>query len=227
MRGYNFLVMQTDISGGHSMFLTAGLGGGGRGCSVESNITHFRPRDREGCHDNDDYWNSAEELLVGFSRWYNRIDEKTSYHMSGRLYSATYTYRFFRVDEDMYSHGCPFKEANNDLVSHEITEREFISNIIGSWAFQQVSYMFSETLYTLDRVPARPVEVEVVYNKEFNTWCWVSDYLQKDKEYLTVETVKVPVGLGYEEAVGYISDLNSCGYRFGGNDAYDKRKKVI
>jgi len=227
MRGYKFLVMQTNKNGEHSMFLNAGLGRGGRCCSVTDNVTHFRPLDREGCHDNDNYWNSAEELLVGFSRWYNRMDEKTSYNMGNRLYSATYTYRFFRVDEDMYSYKCPFEEANNNLTSFEITEEEFIRNIIGSWAFEQVSFMFSEWEGCFEREAPLPVEVQIVYNEDFNTWCWISDYQTKNKEGLVVETVKVPVGFDYNSGKNFISGFRACPYRFGGNDAYNKRKLLV
>lgn len=225
MRGYKFLVMQIDTKN-TGMFLTAGLGGSGRCADVNTNITHFHSHDFGGGHENDDYWNSAEELLVGFSRWYNRVDEKTAHQMGNRFYSATNTYRFFRINEDMYSHDCSFEEANNDLTSYEITEREFISNMIGSWEFQQMSHMFSETVFTLNRVTAQPVKIEVVLNKEFNTWCWISDYLAKDKEGLEVSNVEVPVGFNYDKGKEYISKLAKCEYRFGGNDAHYKRKEL-
>jgi hypothetical protein len=147
--------------------------------------------------------------------------------MCNRLYSATYTYRFFRVEDNMLSHEDILEEANKNLAPYEITEREFISNVIGSWAFQQISHMFSETVYTLNRVPAQQVKLQVVISKEFNTWCWISDYLCKDKETLEISNVEVPIGYDYDKSVEYISlALAKCGYRFGGNDAYNKRKAL-
>ncbi len=227
-RDYKFLVMQIDSKkeAGGAMFLNANLGGGGRCTSATETVTHFRQQDREGCHDNDDYWNSAEELLVGFSRWYNRVDEKTSYNMGNRLYSATHTYRFFRVEDELLSREDLLGEANKDLTPYEITEREFISNMIGSWAFQQMSHMFSETFFTLNRVAAQPVKVDIVINKEFNTWCWISDYLEKDKECLETCNAEVPIGYDYKQGIAYITKLAKCEYRFGGNDAYNKRKAL-
>ena len=52
---------------------------GGRCTSPSDNVTKFRPYDVPYEHENDTYWNSAEELLIGFCRWYNRVDEKESY----------------------------------------------------------------------------------------------------------------------------------------------------
>lgn len=226
MRGYKFLVMQTSHKG-DSTFLTANLGGSGVCADTDTNVTHFRPHDFGGGHDNDNYWNSAEELLVGFSRWYNRIEEKTAYNMGNRIYAATNTYRFFRVNEDLYAREDVLELPNNDLASYEITEEQFIKDMLGSWVFEQVSFMFPDyTLREMKRTPANPVRVKIVYNHDTDSWCWFSDYVGfVQEDYLTVSNMTVPAGMGYEDAVVYLSCISGEEYRFGGNDAYNKKNK--
>ena len=222
MRSYKFLVMETN--GEHSMFLNADLGGGGLSAQNDTNVTNFTAHDFGGGHQNDDYWNTPEELLVGFFRWYLRTEEQTAHHMGNRIYSATNTYRFFMVDESLGKQ--ELKLANNDLESFEITERHFINNILNSWAWEQISGMFRDNGIDTVRTEPSPVEVVIVYNEETTTWCWISDYSKFEDEYhLELSSIYIPVGLNYEEAVMYISkDIIGCSYRFGGNDAYNKRK---
>ena len=226
MRGYKFLVMQSNEN--NNVGFLSGLLGGSSSADINTNITHFKKNDFGGGHDNDRYWNSAEDLLVGFSRWYLRIGEKEAHLMGNRIYSATDTFRFFRIDTDLDDHNNQVDLANNDLASFEITEKEFISNIFNSWAFQQISSLFPDMYYDMNnRAPARPVTVIIVYNKEFNTWCWSSDYLNKeDYKGLEVRSMQVKVGLHYNQAVVYLSERSNCKYRFGGDDSYYKRKEL-
>jgi hypothetical protein len=226
MRGYKFLVMQSNPNN-NVMFLSSDLdGGSGRCANVDTNVTHFKPHDFGGGHQNNDYWNSAEDLLVGFSRWYLRTTEKTAYNMGNRLYSATNTYRFFRVDEDLDTHDIEQVDlANNDLISFEIKEEEFIGNMFNSWCFENIVCLFPPTTFSTTRTEPSPVEVDVVYNKETNTWCWISDYLNyRNEQHLYVDLLDIPVGLGYKEAVQYISKVLDSEYRFGGNDSYNKKQ---
>lgn len=217
MRSYKFLIMK--INGDHGLFTGSNFGGG-RCTKIDANETKFKPHDFGGSHENDDYWNSAEELLVGFSRWYNRVDQKEAYHMGNRIYAANATYRFFRVeDEDQLD------SANLDLKSYEISEGQFITDMLNSWAFRQVSSMFCETNFSYQRPNPSMVDVQVVYNKETNTWCWISDYLEFEKEdHLYVWDIQVPSGKPYDDAVTYIKSEVNCDYRFGSLDDYNKRK---
>tara|TARA_R100001594_G_scaffold149406_1_gene207121 strand:- start:3588 stop:4271 length:684 start_codon:yes stop_codon:yes gene_type:complete len=221
MRSNKYLVMKINDD---SALFTDSSFSGGRSASPSDNVTNFQPHDRHGSHDNDFYWNSAEELLIGFCRWYNRADEKESSNMGNRIYAANATYRFFRVttEDDIYY-------ANLDLASYEITEDIFITEMITSWAFKQISSMFDESYWSFQRSKVSPVKVDIVINEETNTWCWTSDYL-KEEDYSDCYSITktIPVGNNYEEAVEFISCTtgrdNFTPYRFGGNDAYDKRK---
>ena len=228
-RGYKFLIMQSNDN--NNVGFLSGFMGGSRGASPYAKVTNFKKHDFGGGHQNDEYWNSAEELLVGFARWYLRIDEEESYSMGNRIYSATDTFRFFRIDEDLDDHKAELDQvdiANKDIEPFEITEAEFISNMLTSWAFEQVSSLFPDMQYDMqNRMKPRPVAVGVVYNREHNTWCWSSDYLNKeDYKDLELKRMEVMVGLHYNEAVGYISARANCPYRFGGNDSYNKRKEL-
>ncbi|AFK66613.1 hypothetical protein COPG_00017 [Colwellia phage 9A] len=223
MRGYKFLVMQANPTN-NVAFLTADLNGSGRSANHKTNVTDF-----DSSHDNRSHWNSADKLIIGFTRWYLRINQKEAYNMGNRLYSATNTYRFFRVDTDLDDYKSNVDQvelANNDLKPFEITEAEFISNIFNSWAWQQVSKLFPKT-HTHTRPPQVPVEVEIVYNSETKSWCWISDYLQpKQEKHLTRKFMKVTIGLHHKEAVKYINARTNCKYRFGGNDEYYKREAL-
>ncbi|CAH9012264.1 conserved hypothetical protein [Vibrio phage 277E43-1] len=219
MRSNKYLVMQ--INDDSALFLNSNFSGG-RCASPSDNTTKFRPHDVTDSHDNDWYWNSAEGLLVGFCRWYNRVDEKEAYQMGNRIYSANNTYRFFRVeDEDKVLH------ANVDLASYEITEETFITEMVNSWAFQQVSRMFAVSNFvTHKRTDPAPIKVDLVINTETNTWCWVSDYLKfEHKNHLTITSRSIPVGKSYKQAVECISCTLGCKYQFGGNDEYLKSKE--
>jgi hypothetical protein len=224
MKHYKYLIMQTDFSGESSKFLSVGLGGSGRCCASDTNVTHFSKHDFGGGHQNDEYWNDPESLLVGFSCWYLRTPEKTAYNMSNRIYHSTYSYRFFRVEEDMDNEE-DMTAANMDLASYEITEDIFISDIKGSWAFQQVNNMFSVKPYS--RPEQNGVRVTLVYNGAKDTWCWISDYLNKDdcKDF-DVQEITLPVNITPPDATKYITLHLNCEYRFGGNDAYNKRKAL-
>ncbi len=209
-----------QINGDSATFVNSNFSGG-RCASPSDNTTKFRPYDVPYQHENDTYWNSAEKLLVGFCRWYKRVDEKEAYHMGNRIYSASNTYRFFRVeDEDELLY------ANVDLASYEISEETFITEMLTSWAFEQVSSMFSAKDFVYHkRTDPSPVKVDVVVNTETNTWCWLSDYLNfEHKDHLTLTIRTTPVGKSYKEAVKYLSCTLGCGYRFGGNDEYNKNK---
>tara|TARA_R110000787_G_scaffold90842_1_gene191607 strand:+ start:940 stop:1659 length:720 start_codon:yes stop_codon:yes gene_type:complete len=227
-RGYKFLIMQSNDN--NNVGFLSGFMGGSVSASPYTKVTNFKPHDFGGGHENDEYWNSAEDLLVGFARWYLRIDEKESYSMGNRIYAATDTFRFFRIDEDLDDYKSELDQvdiANNDIVSFEITEAEFISNMLTSWAFEQVSSLFPDTQYDMqNRMKPRPVVVGVVYNKEHNTWSWSSDYRHGDYKGLELKSMEVMVGLHYDEAIGYISARANCPYRFGGNDYYNKRKQL-
>lgn len=219
MKHYKYLVM--SISEGHAMFLKKDLSGGGRCCDPETNVTHFTPHDFGGGHQNDDYWNTPEELLVGFSRWYVYAVQCNSYNMGNRIYSANTTYRFFRVDEDLDQ----LHQANNDLLRYEISEEAFISGMMCSWEVSQVMNLFNGNKGTLHRPKKLPTKVHIVLNWEKESWCWTSDYLRKeDYKHLTVTDEYVPLGLSYEDSVKYISDLSGYNYRFGGNDRYLEEK---
>ena len=224
MKHYRYLVMQSNDRNSVG-FLTASLSGSHRCAKVDTNITDFNPHDFGGGHDNDNYWNTPEDLLVGFSNWFLRKEEKTSYNMGNRFYAATNTYRFFRAEDDVFN-ADEIDAANLDLKSYEITEAQFILGIQGSYAYKQVSDMFSGN--KVKRPLAEPVKVNVVLNAEHKTWCWVSDYLdKKDYEFLLTHEVSVPVGLHYDEAINYISEFyQGSGYRSGGNDSYYKRKAL-
>lgn len=226
MSEYKYLVMQSNAKNSVG-FLTADLGGGCRSANADTNVTHFSNEGyyHANTHDNDSYWNTPEELLVGFSRWYLRVQEKTAPQMGNRIYHATNTYRFFRVIDDMDDHGQEMEAANTDLKSYEITEEEFISDIKGCWAFEALSEMFPNQCCS-DRPIQGCVQVYIIRNIEFNTWCWSSDYLSKDLVSLSVSTVHVPQGLHYDEAVAWLSGMMECEYRFGGIDAYNKRKEL-
>jgi hypothetical protein len=225
MSHYKFLVMQSnDVN--NVGFLTETMGGSHRSANVNTNVTHF-----DNHWDNRRYWNDSGDLLVGFSRWYFRTEEKTSYNMGNRLYSATNTYRFFRVDEDLdLPEIDQIDIANKDLKSFEITEAEFIKNMFESWEFKQVERLFSGNPNVKMRQNPLPVQVDIVYNKETNTWCWSSDYLKpkegEDQSHLHKNSMKVTIGLSYDDAVKYISARANCEYRFGANDAYNKRKDL-
>ena len=228
-RGYKFLIMQNNDN--NNVGFLSGFSGGSRCASPYARVTNFEKHDFGGGHENDEYWNSAERLLVGFARWYLRLDEKESYSMGNRIYAATDTFRFFRIDEDLDDYKSDTSQvdlANKDLLSFEITEAEFISNMSTSYAFEQVSSLFPDMQYDMhNRSAPRPVSVGVVYNKEYNTWSWISDYLEKeDYKGLELKPMEVMVGLHYDEAVGYISAGANCPYRFGGNDSYYKRKEL-
>lgn len=137
MRSNKYLVMK--INGDSGLFVNSNFHGG-RCCSPDDNVTKFRPHDVPNSHENDTYWNSCEELLISFCRWYKRVDEKESYHMGNRIYAATATYRFFKVEnEDQIVY------ANCDLNSYEISEETFINDMLNSWAFTQVSQNICET----------------------------------------------------------------------------------
>ena len=224
MSHYKFLVMQSnDVN--NVGFLTETMGGSHRSANVDTNVTHF-----DSHWDNRSHWNDAGELLVGFSRWYYRVDEKTAYNMGNRLYFATNTYRFFRVDEELDTAEIDQIDlANVDLKSFEITEAEFIKNMFESWEFKQVERLFSGNQNVQMRQNPQPVEVKIVYNSETNTWCWISDYhsgSMEEENCLTTKVIKVTIGLAYEDAVKYISERVNCEYRFGANDAYNKRKDL-
>ncbi len=226
MSEYKYLVMQSNARNSVG-FLTASLGGSHRCADIDTNVTHFSNEGHyyPNTHDNDYYWNTPEELLVGFSRWYLRVSEKTGYNMGNRLYHATNTYRFFKVVDDMDDYGQEMEAANLDLKSYEITEEEFISDIKNSWAFKAISEMFPQ-YGCLDRPEQERVQVNIVRSQEFHTWCWSSDYLSKDLEGLKVDTLHIPIGLHFDEAKKYLRDRLGCKYRFGGNDAYNKRKEL-
>ncbi|CAH9013337.1 conserved hypothetical protein [Vibrio phage 501E54-1] len=212
MRSNKYLIMQ--INDDSALFLNSNFSGGR--CALPSdNTTKFRPHDVPNSHENDTYWNSAEELLVGFCRWYNRVDEKEAYQMCNRIYSANNTYRFFRVEDEN-----EILYANVDLASYEITEETFITEMVNSWAFQQVSRMFAVSNFvTHKRTDPAPVKVSVVINEETDTWCWLSDYLNFEyKDHLTITIRDVPFRKSYKQAVEYISCTLDCPYRFGGND---------
>ena len=212
MRSNKYLIMQ--INGDSALFVNSNFSGG-RCASPSDNVTSFRPHDVPFNHENDSYWNSSEELLIGFCRWYRRIDEKESYHMGNRIYSASNTYRFFKIEnEDQIPY------ANCDLNSYEITEETFILDMINSWEFKQVSGMFiaGDHVYHKRESPA-PIKVDIVVNEETNSWCWTSDYLKEgDYSHLYSVTKTIPVGKTYEDAVSYISCTSGGEYRFGGND---------
>lgn len=223
MKNYKYLVMQID--GERGTFLSSDLGGSGHCTGVDTNVTHFKPHDYGGGHDNDNYWNSAEELLTGFCRWYLRTNEKEARGMGNRLHYATYTYKFFRVEcKGFNNNKSILLEANQDLSPFEIPESDFIATMLDSWAFKQVSSMFPEVKFSNERTPPEPVEVDVVYNDETSTWCWFSDYLSFDYEDECTDLfgIDVPVGLDYDKALIYISEYLGCSYRFGGDDKYNK-----
>ena len=224
MRSNKYLIMK--INGDSAVFTNSNFSGG-RCASPSDNVTNFQPHDREGSHDNDFYWNSAEELLIGFCRWYNRVDEKEDYHMGNRIYAANSTYRFFRVSNED-----EIETTNRDLGFYEITEETFITDMLNSWAYKQVASMFALTpCNQVKRTSPSPVKVNIVINEEMNTWCWTSDYL-KEEDYSDCYSITktIPVGNNYEEAVEFISCTtgrdNFTPYRFGGNDAYNKCKEL-
>ena len=71
------------------------------------------------------------------------------------------------------------------------------------------------------------VRVTIVYNEEHDTWAWVSDYLSKaDYELFPHQEITLPNNTTPPDATRYISELYRCQYRFGGNDAYYKRKDL-
>ena len=224
MRSNKYLIMK--INDGSVLFTDSSFSGG-RCTSPSANVTHFQPYDLEGMHENDTYWNSAEKLLIGFCRWFIRKEEKDSYQMGNRIYAANATYRFFRVpDED------EIETANHDLTSYEISEETFVSDMLNSWAYKQVASMFALTpCNQVERTSPSPIKVDIVINEETNTWCWTSDYL-KEEDYSDCYSITktIPVGKNYEDAVKYISCTSgtedSIPYRFGGNDAYDKREEL-
>ena len=116
--------------------------------------------------------------------------------------------------------------ANVDLASYEINEETFITEMLTSWAFEQISSMSitGDHVYPKRESPA-PIKVEVVINEKTNTWCWLSDYLkQEDYSDCYSLTKTIPVGKSYEEAVKYISCTSQCEYRFRGNDEYNKKE---
>ena len=225
MTYYNYLVMRTQYCGESSSFLMKSFSGSGVCCDTNTNTTSFNDHDFGGGHENDTYWNSPEELLIGFSRWYLRKGEKEDYHMCNRIYSATATYRFFRVVDDLDDNGVEMRKANSDLSSYEITEEAFIKEMLTSWAFKQVGDMY------LGRPTTRPdqngVVVTVVYNAEFDTWDWISSYLDK-KEYeeMTTQEITLPTHITPDTVYKYISNLYHSEYRFAGDDSYNKRKAL-
>lgn len=224
MRSNKYLIMK--INDDAAVFTNSSFSGG-RCASPSDNVTHFQPHDHLGSHDNDFYWNSAEQLLIGFCRWYNRVDEKESYHMGNRIYAASATYRFFRVyNED------EIETANHDLALYEITEETFITEMLTSWAFKQVSGMFTVSNFLCyKRKDPAPVKVDIVINEETSTWCWISDYLKEEDHSDCYSITKtITVGKSYEEALEFISCTTGrdsyTPYRFGGNDVYNKTKAL-
>ena len=220
MRSNKYLIMK--INDDSALFTNSNFSGG-RCASPLTNVTHFQSHDRHGSHDNDFYWNSAEELLIGFCRWYNRVDEKEAHLMGNRIYAANATYRFFRIYDEV-----EVEDANRDLAYYEITEETFITEMLTSWAFKQISGMFAVSNFVYHkRADPTSVKVDIVINEETNTWCWTSDYL-KEEDYSDCYSITktIPVGKNYEDAVEYISCTSGCDYRFGGNDAYNKRKEL-
>lgn len=231
MKQYKYLVMQITYCG-HATFLAKDLGGSGRSHNLKENQTFFKPYNASQGHDNDDYWNTPEELLIGYCRWHNRVVEKEAHHMTNRLYAATNTYRFFRVEDALWDED-EMTAANNNLYDYQITEEQFIEDMQNSWAFKQVQNVFEMDGYLVkDEVISRPeqapVEVGVVHNTEFDTWTWSSDYLNgKGMEPYEVKWVTIPVGMNPEEAEAYITnEVMGCCHRFGGNDTYNKRKEL-
>ncbi len=223
MSKFKYLVMATDSTGNHSGFLHASFSGE-RCTDYNATKTFFKPHDFGGGHENDDYWNDPEELLVGFSRWYSRWVERNAYHMGNRLYAATNTYRFFKVNTGDYG-DCEeeMKLANQDLLSYEVCEDTFVEDMLNSYEVKMLGELFATSPCRREK---QPVQVEIHLNKEHNTWSWISDYLKKDKDDLTVHGIKVPVGLDFDAGVAYLTDYLGCPYRFGGNDAYNKRKEL-
>lgn len=223
MPHYRFLVMQSNDKNNVG-FLTETMGGSYRSADVNTNVTHF-----DSHFDNRHHWNSAGDLIVGFSGWYLRKEEGVAYNMGNRIYAATNTYRFFRVDEDLDDNfNDQIDLANKNLKPFEITQQEFIKNIFESREFKQICELFPDRHGGLNsRSKATPVKVQIVYNSETKSWCWISDYINyKPEEFLTKKTMHIKVGLVYEDAVKYISARANCEYRFGGNDAYYKRKEL-
>lgn len=221
MTCYKYLVLRTDSKedfGGNTHYMDKSFSG-----SLFTPdawyITNFHILSE------DSYWNSPEDLLLGFSRWYTRVEETQAYNMGNRIYAAVATYKFFRVVDDLDNHGDEMDAANKDLRPFEITEDVFIEDIKNSYAFKSVGALFSGE--SLARSPKLPIEVHIRYNKEYDTWCWVSDYLSEEDYKGTVGGGKyIPVGLSYRAAIKWISDEEDCNYRFGGNDSYYKRKAI-
>ncbi len=219
MKHYKYLVMKID--GNNGKFLTSNLGGSGRCTEIDTNLTYFKPHDFGGGHDNDTYWNSPEELILGFTNWYMRTAERTTYHIGNRIYNAVATYKFFKVEDTLDDDFAFF--ANTNLKQYEITEEEFIYNMMNSYAMKTMAGLFGNL--PRSRPEQEPVSVEVYYNKVHNTWSWTSDYLQDSvDEDCELMLEFVPVGFDHDKAVEYLSALLDCEYRFGGNDSYNKRK---
>ncbi len=224
MSEYKYLVMQSNAKNNVG-FLTASLGGSHRCANVDTNVTNFTPHDFGGGHENDDYWNSPEELLVGFSVWYSRWEERKAHNMGNRIYAANATYRFFKVNTGTYG-DCEDEmfQANQDLPNYEVSEETFIADMLSSREIKILSELFVGDPVRPAQLPTR---VSIVYSKEFNTWCWSSDYRNKEDYNSSNEGyVDIPLGYHYDDAITYISDIYDCEYRFGGNDAYNKRKEL-
>lgn len=224
MSEYKYLIMKIDATGEHGGFISASFGGE-RCTKTDATKTYFTPHDFGGGHDNDSYWNNPEDLIVGFSRWYSRWEERKAHHMGNRIYAANGTYRFFKVNTGTYG-DCEDEMllANQDLPSYEVSEETFTADMLSSREIKMLSELFAGD-------PVRPVQlptrVSVVYSKEFNTWCWSSDYRGKGEYNSSNEGyVDVPLGYHYDDAITYISAMYECEYRFGGNDAYNKRKEL-
>lgn len=221
MKRYKYLVMRID--GNSGTFLTSCLGGSGRCTEIDTNFTYFKPYDFGGRHENDTYWNTPEELLIGFSNWYLRKTERTSYNMGSRLFSAVAKYKFFKVTDDDFAEYDYIKSANVNLGEHEITEEVFISDMLDSYAMKTITDLFGNL--PRSRPEQEPVSVEIYYNRVHNTWSWVNDYLEGSvDEDCQLMLEFIPVGFDYDKSIEYLSALLDCDYRFGGNDSYYKRK---
>jgi len=190
------LVMQHSPDCDLGIFLSSNFSGG-RTTNTSSNVTHFD------VIDDDCYWNTPDKILIAFSSWMMRDDERNAYNMGNRIFHANYKYRFFKADTiDDIEH------ANKNLSSYEISEQEFIDIMMSSRAFKTVSRFISEDTST--RKEPEPVEVEIVHNKERDTWCWSSDYLRAPDKNKVKKTI--PIGKGYQQSIDYISFTMGCDY---------------
>lgn len=204
-----------------SSFLSASFGGSNRNAAWGTNETHF---EKNGSHDSEYYWCTLDELLIGFSSWYLRCQEKNAYQQFNRVYSACYTYRFFKV-EDTY----PVTEmytANDNLSRFEITEEEFISDMFNSHVYKQLKTLVSKD-EVLKREARQDLELSVTINREYNTWCWKSDYLADDPKEDTYNIkITVNTDTNTSSVVGDVSKLLRKEFRFGGSDTYNKKKSL-